>query len=206
MRYLQQNIQDLLEQDPTEYMYGPFDCATGGLLAMGGYWTTGETGDFHGTTFVKITQGDIVVQDGIACWLNGASSPRDTLNALLAHELGHTLGMLHSCGDDASGPCDNRPDQDNALMRSYIGYNRGPIPNIDDVNAITYLYGNTVTSTTTTSGTTSSTTTTTSSTTSGSTTGQTGVVDLLPIEGNIICLSNLHTSRCLCKKRSLRWK
>jgi hypothetical protein len=146
-------------------MFGAFDCAAGGLLAMGGYWSDGEIGNFRGIDFVKITQGDVVIQNGIACWFNGASSPRNTLNALLAHELGHTLGMLHSCGDDASGPCTDRPDQDNALMRAYIGYDRGPLPNIDDINAITYLYAATGSSTTT------------------STTGQSNHIDLLPIEG-----------------------
>ncbi len=57
----------------------------------------------------------------------------------MAHELGHVLGIGHSCGDDASASCNELNDE--AIMRALAhGDGRGAALNRDDRNAVRVLY------------------------------------------------------------------
>lgn len=108
-----------------------YDCGSGGVLAIGGFWGA-ETGPQPR----QITEAAMVVNDNTECWLSSSSRAEQ----IFGHELGHTLGLGHSCGDGASGPCDN-PKKNEALMRAFaFGGNRGASLRDDDRAGIASLY------------------------------------------------------------------
>jgi len=115
----------ILFNDPNNEISGSYDCSSGGVLALGGWWSQGSH-TYKGTTFNTIVEGDIVIQNGAGCYLeknNGKNGEE-----VFAHELGHSLGLGHS-----SDP--------NALMYHMAhGDGRGAQLQPDDRNAVLYLY------------------------------------------------------------------
>ncbi len=137
-------ISSVLFNDPGGLVDGIFDCLQGGVLAVGGYVTNGALGSYRGTNYELITEGDIVVNNNAGCFLSGNNGSNAA--ELFAHELGHTLGFGHACGEGSlpllsdcltAGPLAN-----DALMRAYVhGDGRGASLRQDDRAAAAFLYG-----------------------------------------------------------------
>ncbi len=128
--------------DPNHEVDGTFDCNSGGVIAEGGPWFTDATTTFHGKSYHQAGEGDIVVNDGTQCLFQNNIS---VASEVFGHELGHTLGLGHSCGDSSSPFCFGSANQvlNQALMRATIHNDgRGARLNSDDQTGIDTLYGN----------------------------------------------------------------
>lgn len=134
-------INTILWDDPNDEIAGSFDCASGGVLAIGGVTSASGTGEHGGETFYRIREGDVVTQDGAGCFFDSFAGANGS--EVFGHEIGHAMGFGHSCGDSSSGPCDGSPEgDDDALMRAVAhGGGRGAELGVDDRNALCFSYG-----------------------------------------------------------------
>jgi MprA protease rhombosortase-interaction domain-containing protein len=139
-------VNKILFNDPTGFIGGIFDCINGGVAGYGG-WRGGAAQSYNGTTMQPITEGDVVIRSGAGCLLSGNYGANAT--ELFGHELGHTLGLGHPCGDSGEAACVAGSAQDQALMRPVLHADgRGATLGTDDLQGIAVLYPlNAVTST-----------------------------------------------------------
>jgi hypothetical protein len=107
----------------------------GGILAIGGFCSTdSSTSTVNGTTFVRITEGDVTINDGFAgCTFWTATN----LAEVLTHELGHTIGLAHS----SENPSETNPVLKDATMYYLAHFDRrGTAIRSDDIAGVRALY------------------------------------------------------------------
>lgn len=129
----EQNV--ILFEDVHQEAPGSFSCPIPGrgegVLAIGGTWFDDSTNP------AVIAGADIVINDNAVCWFTTSKRAEQ----IYGHELGHTLGLGHACGDGRSGAC-NTEDKNQALMRATAhGDERGARLGNDDKAGIASIYG-----------------------------------------------------------------
>ena len=125
--------------DPHAEVPGTYACPRGGAIAMGGPWIDPDAvRTYAGDNAVAIRGADVIFNDGLDCFLGMFANPDAQLEEALGHELGHTLGLRHSCGNDFV--CAD-PWADQALMRAAVHLDdRGARLSRHDADAARALY------------------------------------------------------------------
>ena len=93
---------------------------------------------------VRIAQSDITTRRGLDEYLrrryNTETSRRLFFETLLGHELGHSLGFAHPCGDDESGTCRTAATREAIMHATIHGDRRGARLSSDDRAILRRLY------------------------------------------------------------------
>lgn len=133
-------VNAIVFNDPKD-LIGAFSCSAGGVLAIGGPFFTSATLPFQGQELHRIVEADIVVSNGLQCFFAHSHNAAKAAEEIFGHELGHTLGLGHSCGDSRSPDCAANPVLDAALMRAFVHDDgRGARLGDDDKAGVRALY------------------------------------------------------------------
>ncbi|MCY3932622.1 MAG: matrixin family metalloprotease [Acidobacteria bacterium] len=128
-------------EDPLDEI--PGDLETNSILAATFTFWDCESESLHripggaGRRAYRIAEANLTTQDGMWEWLLSTDAPQRNYEEVLAHELGHALGIDHPCG--TFGQCDRWSYE--ALMRGWVHEDgRGAALKTDDREAARDLY------------------------------------------------------------------
>ena len=139
-------VHSIVFEDPFDEIEGSFD-PEGGILAVGGflYGTCSGRHTIPGgaKAAVQAGEGFVVTQDGLGLFLrSGAvSNAANYFERIIAHELGHAIGIAHPCEPEEAG-CNGSHEHWGALMwprMSSSDTSRARL-HTDDRNAVRHLY------------------------------------------------------------------
>ncbi len=133
-------------EDPHDEIAGSFNSQGSGVLAINFvFFFCGQATEPHripgggSRQALALVETNITTQDGFEDWLATKSNPRADFEEIMAHELGHGLGIGHACSRFDGPACDGLTSQ--ALMRGSVhGDGRGGALNADDRKAVRALY------------------------------------------------------------------
>jgi len=132
------NLNVVLWTDPNDEIDGTFDCNSGGTVAIGGPWYDASSkGIFNGKSFIKILGGDVIFANGLECKMSESPNYSKLIEAIAAHEIGHTLGLDHSS---------EKANESNPVLKQALMYFRahddgsGARLNSDDIAGLQFLY------------------------------------------------------------------
>jgi hypothetical protein len=118
--------------DPANEIPALVQCS--GVLAVGGFCSKpgAPMTTVNGTTFQKISEGDLTMADGL-----GDCLQRKGYEEIVTHEVGHVIGLGHSSED----PNERNPDLENATMYFLAHLDgRGATLMADDIAGVTFIY------------------------------------------------------------------
>ena len=139
-------VNSISYEDPFDEIPGSYERGEGGTIAITyAFFYCDESATPHtipendAVEALALIEANITTQDGYENWVSATSNPRKAHEEIMAHELGHLIGISHPCGDSESGPCDSVTGE--AIMRARArGDGRGAALNSDDRDAVRYLY------------------------------------------------------------------
>ncbi len=139
-------VNSISHEDPFDEIPGTFRPSEGGVIAITYSFFYCDASEVphpipgnRSVEALELIESNIGTQDGFTEWLALSLNPRENYEEIMAHELGHAIGIGHSCGDAGSGSCDQVTSE--AIMRAHAhGDGRGARLNSDDRAAARFLY------------------------------------------------------------------
>ncbi|MXZ39046.1 MAG: hypothetical protein F4Z19_12520 [Holophagales bacterium] len=139
-------VNSISYEDPFNEIPGTFRPSEGGVIAITHSFFYCDGSEIphsipgnRSVEALELIESNIGTQDGFTEWLAFSRDAAEDHEEIMAHELGHAIGIGHSCGDARSGSCDRVTSE--AIMRAQAhGDGRGARLNSDDRAAVRFLY------------------------------------------------------------------